>query len=273
MTRILIAGCGDVGSRLGLLLSQAGHQVWGLRRNPNLLPEPIEPLAADLAHPTDLEDLPAGLEAIYYTASADARDEVHYRMAYLDGPRHLLQALAAAGQSPRRVFFTSSTSVYAQNQGQWVDEDSPAQGRGTTGALMVQGERIWLQGHFPATVVRLAGLYGPGRTRLIDSVRRGAVCQDQAFTNRIHVEDAARVLAHLLTLPDPAPLYCAVDDDPATQCQVFGWLAERLKAPAPRVETTGPSNKRIRNALLKASGFTFHYPTFREGYGEMLDNG
>ena len=126
MARILIAGCGDVGTTLGLSLRAAGHEVWGLKRNPRGLPPELRPLAADLADPATLIVLPPALDYIVYSAAAAGFSEALYQAAYVAGVRNLLNALRQAGQQPKRLLLTSSTSVYAQHQGEWVDEDSPA---------------------------------------------------------------------------------------------------------------------------------------------------
>jgi len=279
MARILIAGCGDVGTTLGLRLVKAGHTVWGLRRQPAALPAELQPLAADLADPTSLYSLPDALDYVFYTAAAGGFNEARYQAVYVDGIRHLLAALSHTGQLPRRIFFTSSTGVYGQHQGEWIDEDSPAVATGFSGQRLREGEEILWQGPYPATVIRFGGIYGPGRTRLVDSVRAGkAQCTEGVYTNRIHRDDCAAALQHLLTLSAPAPLYLGVDDTPALQCEVMRWLAEQLKAPIPPVlaaadrdaEAIMRANKRCSNARLRASGFDFGYPSYREGYGALL---
>jgi nucleoside-diphosphate-sugar epimerase len=140
---------------------------------------------------------------------------------------------------------------------------------------VLEGEGIVRGAAVPHRVVlRLGGIYGPGRTRLVDRVRRGeATCPPEpTWTNRIHRDDAAGAIRHLLALDDPEEVYLGVDTDPAERCEVLTWLAERLGAPAPR---PGPAsrrgNKRVSSARLQASGYRFRYPTFREGYGAMLD--
>ncbi len=280
MARILIAGCGDVGAVLGSNLSAAGHVVWGLKRRPVTLPASIRGVAADLSDPASLNGLPPALDYVFYTAAADGFSEAAYRRAYVDGVANLLRALEKAGQQPRRLLFTSSTSVYAQCRGEWVDEDSPAESPSFAGRCLRQGEQLLWDGPYPATVIRFGGIYGPGRTRLLDSLRRGhATCVEQppVYTNRIHRDDCAAALQHLVQLPQPYSLYLGVDDDPAPQCEVLRWLAERLGAPGPTMvdaaaaeEAVLRANKRCSNARLRASGFRFRYPTYREGYAALL---
>ena len=171
--RILIAGCGYVGSALGHRLAREGHTVWGLRRDPANLPAGIHPLAADLADPASLEHLPPVLEGVFYTAGADGSTDAAYRKAYVEGIQNLLTALRFQQQEPRRVVFTSSTAVYGQSAGERVDESSPTEPRSFAGRRVLEGERALLGSEFVTSVVRLGGIYGPGRERLVQQVRSG----------------------------------------------------------------------------------------------------
>lgn len=289
MARILIAGCGDVGVKLGLNLHAAGHQVWGLKRHPEDLPPAIQPVAADLDDPATLNELPPALDYVVYSAAATGFSEARYQAAYVDGIRHLLDALRQAGQSLQRLLFTSSTSVYAQHQGEWVDEDSPATTERFSGRCIRAGEQLLWDSGWPAVVVRFGGIYGPGRTRLIDSVRDGSAVRTAGppiFTNRIHRDDCAGVLEHLLFLPDPAPLYLAIDDDPAPLDEILSWLAAQIGVAEPPITTDSAlkpgsenrpdralrqrASKRCRNTRLRTSGFQFRYPSYRDGYAALL---
>jgi hypothetical protein len=203
------------------------------------------------------------------------------------GVRNLLDALRAGGPTTERLLFTSSTSVYAQHQGEWVDEDSPAVAEGFSGRCIRAGERLLWDSGWPAVAVRFGGIYGPGRTRLIDSVREGsATCSDRpAGLHQPHPPRRLRPGAGTPAqfLPDPEPLYVAVDDDPAPLDEVLSWLATN-SAPRNRpVASQSPlkpgagairrdscarmrASKRCRNARLRASGFQFRYPSYRDGY-------
>jgi nucleoside-diphosphate-sugar epimerase len=280
MANILIAGCGYVGTALGVRLAAAGHTIWGLCRSAEGLPPVIRPLAADLTAPETLQTLPPALEVVFYTAAPHGADDAAYRAIYVDGVRHLLAALLRQQQSPRRVLFTSSTAVYAQSTGEWVDETSPTEPQHFTGSRVLEGEHLLRDGPFPATVLRFGGIYGPGRRSLIERVQQGlATCRDgpPLYTNRIHRDDCAGALHHLMTIPRPDATYLAVDHEPADQCDVLRWLAQQLGAPPPRVEASAGAdtrrqrtNKRCCNAKLLASGYVFRYPTFREGYAALL---
>ena len=280
--RILIAGCGYVGCALGESLTAEGHTVFGARRNPQALSPSIQSVALDLSSPISPDELPLDLDFVFYTASASGSSsssaggssEDAYRSAYVEGPRNLLSALAA--QNVRRVLFTSSTGVYGQREGEWVDEDSPAEPESFSGRTLLEGERVFLDGPFPAVVLRLGGIYGPGRTRSIQ--RASQVSSDEEpllYSNRIHSDDCAGALRHLMLLPDPEQVYLGVDSEPTDRRTVAKWLEDRLPPDASRPrDTSGTSrrrtNKRCDNTRLLASGYRFLYPTFREGFAELI---
>ena len=295
---VLIAGCGYVGSALARRLVDAGGEVWGLRRSPAGLPQGVRPVAADVEDPDLLREalaqagLPAGLDGAVYAVSASERSDAGYRRAYVDGPANLLRVLEGLGVGVRRFLFVSSTAVYGAGSAKagsgrregagWVDETTPEVPDDFRGERLLEGERRCLAGSSSAAsavILRLAGIYGPGRTRLVDSVRRGeAKCTEgePVWTNRIHRDDCAGAIAHLLALEHPEAVYIGVDDEPADRCEVLRWLAERLGAPEPEVvpETELPrrrsGTKRCSNRRLGESGYRMTYPSFREGYGEML---
>ncbi|KAB7623218.1 SDR family oxidoreductase [Alkalilimnicola sp. S0819] len=272
--RILIAGCGKLGTALGRELSEAGHTVWGLRRRAERIPEPIRPLAGDLADPASLPALPEALDRIYYIATPGAYDDTAYQRAYVHGLRNLLAALP---NPDGRLVFVSSTSVYGQSDGREVDESSPTEPTGFSGQRMLEAEHIALGWAGESVVVRFGGIYGPGRTRMIDKVRHGEACtaHPPAWSNRIHQADCVGVLAHLGAARITPGVYLAVDDAPCTQCELMDWLAEQLGLPQPPRRNVGAGgfragSKRCRNDKLRASGYRFRYPSYREGYAAML---
>jgi nucleoside-diphosphate-sugar epimerase len=279
MARVLIAGCGYVGEALGKRLLADDHEVWGLRRNPRSLTTGIESIAADLAQPEGLADLPGGIDFVFYLVSPNGSEDALYRYAYVDGLRGLIGALHRNGQRPR-LLFASSTAVYRQSDAEWVDESSETAPDHWSGKRLLEGEQIALQALSSATVVRFGGIYGPRRTQLIDRVRSGRAAyrtDPPQYTNRIHRDDCAGALRHLMNLENPDSIYLAVDNEPAEERAVLFWLAGVMGSPEPReAEKAGASkrprgNKRCRNAQLVQSGYTFCYPTFREGYSAVLE--
>ncbi len=278
MKQVLIVGCGDLGTALGLRLAQRGWQVTGLRRDPSALPEGITPLALDLLKDDKPADWPARVDYLIYCPAAGNRDAELYQKLYVEGLQRVLGWVAEGRKPLSYLLQVSSTGVYAQSQGEWVTENSPALADSDTAKALIRAEDVALRSGVPASVVRLAGIYGPGRTRLIEQVRNGLhVPQEpEQFTNRIHRDDAAALLEHLLLEVEKdellAPCYLGVDDEPASMYDVATWLAEQLGValsdsgtPSGRV-----GSKRCSNALARESGWQPQYPSFREGYAAML---
>jgi nucleoside-diphosphate-sugar epimerase len=275
MARILIAGCGYVGTALALELVDEGHEVFGLRKDPSALPDGIRPVAADLTRLEGIGALPLGLDRIVFCVGAKSRDEAAYRAIYIDGLSNLLRVLTEEGQRPQRIYLTSSTSVYAQSRDEWVDEKSPAHPPGFAGQIQLAAEGLLHGSPYPSTVVRLAGIYGPERTSIIDRIRSGDAGAGPHFTNRIHRDDVSGLLAHLIAQDDVAPLLIGVDSEPARADDVWAWLAAELDLDwtptsgedTPRRRT---GSKRCRNDLLLSTGYALRYPTYREGYAELI---
>lgn len=274
--RILLAGCGDLGLRVAARLLACGHEVWALRRRP--LPEKLPGLrwlGADLATPHGLGGLPAGVARLVYLPAPDVRDRATYRALFVDGLRHLLAALDA--RALQQVLLVSSSAVYGEHDGDRVDEDTPPVPLGLNGALLLEAER-WLAAQaVPATVLRLAGLYGPGRLQLVERLRAGTQRVPRAvphWANRIHVDDAAAAIVHLLSLPSPQSLYLGVDDTPLPLDQLYDFIARLLDAPPPREgpAPAGVGSKRLGNGRLRASGWVPQWPDARDGYAALLSD-
>ena len=274
--QILIAGCGDIGSQLGLNLVAQGYTVFGLRRNINQLPPGIQGISADLSQPDTLINLPQQIDTLFYAVAAGARDEAIYRKAYPEGLKALLNALQQQGIKLRQLFFVSSTAVYHQAQHEWVDESSTTQPDNFSGQIMLEAEQIALNSGVPATIVRFSGIYGPGRNYMLGQVNRGIgyPAEPIRYSNRIHRDDCVGVLEHLHQLSRQqtlASIYLASDDEPVALHEVSDWLAEQLG-----VEITDTSarrtigSKRCSNKRLKEAGYLFKYPSFRLGYPPLI---
>jgi nucleoside-diphosphate-sugar epimerase len=277
---VLIAGCGDVGSRLAMQLLAGGWEVHGLRRDVSRLPEGVIGVAGDLFDKNCPATWPVGaVDYLVYCAAATDHDEAGYRAAYIQGLQHVLEWLDDYGQVPNRLLFVSSSSVYGQQQGEWIDEASPAVPMGYSGQVMLEAEQIALKSGIPASIVRLTGIYGPGREWLLTQVRRGyrVAVDPPLYANRIHADDAAGLMAWLLEADRRGvalgDVYIGVDDEPAALADVVGWLREYLGvtewAQDATVRRTG--SKRCSNARAKALGWTPKYPSFREGYAAIIE--
>jgi len=272
---ILIVGCGDLGTEAGLRLAAAGHRVVGWRRSPGKLPAAIEGVAADLS--SELPTVPADTDIVVIAVAADGHDEDAYRAAYVDGLARVLDALERDGVTPGRVLFVSSTAVYGGASGD-VDEETPTEPVAFNGRIMLEAEQLLLRRlegtRTDGIVLRLGGIYGPGRSRLIDQVRTGEARATTRRTTRIHRDDAASAIVHLTTLANaPEQIYLGVDDEAATQADVVRFLARELGAPEPQAAAAGSNrgaDRACSNARLRATGWEPTFPTYADGYRAVL---
>ena len=278
---VLIAGCGDVGSRLATQLLANDWQVYGLRRSIDRLPAGVIGVAGDLFSEQCPDQWPKGnIDYLVYSAAATEHDEAGYQAAYVDGLKHTLDWLKQHNQQPKRLIFVSSSGVYGQKDGEWVDETSPAEASSYSGRIMLEAEQVALHSGIPASVVRLTGIYGPGREWMLGQVRKGyrVAVDPPLYGNRIHADDAGGLIAFLLqadlqgkSLDD---CYIGVDNAPVPLAEVVDWLRERLGITewAAEASVRRAGSKRCSNARAKALGWEPRYPSYREGYGEMLAN-
>jgi nucleoside-diphosphate-sugar epimerase len=279
--RVLIAGCGDLGLRVaGLLaLENTTNRSWGLRRHPGL--EPTQDLAgftwvaADLTQPDTLRDLPQDITHVLYAAAPNTRTEADYRDVYRDGLERLLKSVTSPAL--QRVLFVSSTAVYGDHGAQWIDENTPTAPKSFNGRVLLETEQ-WLQSQqarFETLSLRLSGIYGPGRSYLLDRLRSGQVTAPTAeshWVNRIHIEDAAAAVLHLMNLHNPQQIYLVTDGTPLPMRVLYEALAQLVGGPVP---PQGPApasvgSKRLSHARLRDSGFNFKWPDSREGHAALL---
>lgn len=274
--RILLAGCGDLGERVAQRLRAHGDEVWALRRQPPARGmHGMHWLRGDLTDPASLRELPAGITRLVFLPAPATRDKAAYRAIFVDGLRHLLDALDR--RKLARVLFVSSSAVYGEHDGDWVDEATPTDPPGFNGAVLLEAEQWLAEQSLPSTVLRLAGLYGPGRLQLIERLRAGQLRvprETPHWANRIHVDDAAAAIAHLLQLKSPQPLYLGVDDTPMPLDELYDFLAALIDAPLPAegAAPAGVGSKRLRNARLRVSGWAPQWPDAHEGYAALLDS-
>lgn len=277
---VLIAGCGDIGSRMATQLLTNDWQVHGLRRSIERLPAGVIGVAGDLFSEQCPAQWPSGeIDYVVYSAAATEHDEAGYQAAYVDGLKHTLSWLKQHGQKPKRLLFVSSSSVFAQKDGEWIDETSPAQATNYSGRIMLDAEQVALNSGIAASVVRLTGIYGPGREWMLGQVRKGyrVAIDPPMYGNRIHADDAGGLLAFLLEADRQGKAlddcYIGVDNAPVPLAEVVGWLRERLGVTewAAETSTRRAGSKRCSNARAKALGWEPRYSSYREGYAGILD--
>jgi nucleoside-diphosphate-sugar epimerase len=280
---VLIVGCGYVGWPLGAALAAEGHQVSGLRRagwgpaGPQAEAAGIRPLSGDITRSEDLARLPAGYDWVVHCVSSTGGGPQEYRSLYAHGTRNLLEWLAA--RPPGKFLYTSSTSVYGQNDGSMVDESAPTEPTDEKARILVETEGMVLEAArhrgFPGMVARLAGIYGPGRGYWFKQVISSQARIEDAggrILNLVHRDDVVGAVIAILEQGRPGQVYNVVDDEPVTQRGFVEWLSNALGRPLPGPATgppreRAPTNKRVSNAKLKTElGYRFQYPTFRQGY-------
>lgn len=271
---ILLIG-GDLCTHVATHLDPNTWISWGLRRSPPQNTRHTRWLQADLSKPETLNKLPNQITHILYAPAPAARNETAYRSVYPDGLTNLLNALPQA-EHIQRCILVDSTAVWAPDPHSHapIDENTPTNPADFRGECMLEAEKI-LHHRLPrrGVALRLAGLYGPGRTRLLDGLRTGRITAPDGpghWANRIHIEDAATACTHLLTLENPADCYIGTDGHPTVTAAFYDELAALLGAPPPPRKATPPSGKRLSNARLIASGWQPRWPDAVAGYRALL---
>ncbi|ELZ51449.1 NAD-dependent epimerase/dehydratase [Halorubrum coriense DSM 10284] len=291
--RVVVVGCGYVGLALAAQLDARGHAVTGVRRSDAGLdavdaagPD-VDAVRADATDPESLSVLPDA-DAVVFAASSGGRGADAAREVYVDGLANVVDEYGSRASPPERLVYTSSTGVYGDHDGGWVDEETPVEPTTEKTRVLVEAERIATERAAEAgidgTVVRFAGLYGTDRYRLERYVE-GPVTA--GYLNMVHRDDAAGSVRHLLETDrarDRAVL--VVDDEPVDKHVFADWLADACGAPHPEkrskderiaagdlsaaAERRIRTSKRCSNALLRDLGYEFVHPTFRSGYRDAV---
>lgn len=283
--RVLVVGCGYVGLPLGGELARRGHEVFGIRRTEagakELVASGVRPILADITKAGDLEGISGDFDWVVNTVASGRGGVDDYRAVYLEGTRALMRWLAGRGVA--KYVYTSSTSVYGQTDGSWVSEGSPTEPESATSRVLVETEQLLLRGAqahgFPAVVLRVAGIYGPGRGHFFQQYLRGEARLTEGgsrFMNMIHRDDVVAAVIAALERGRVGEVYNAVDDEPVTHRDFFSWLSAGLGGPMPPdaeegadiARKRGLTDKRVSNRKLRHElECEFRHPTFRQGYG------
>lgn len=287
MPRVLIVGCGYVGQATADLFHSAGWDVEGWSASEKsataLSAKPYPVYQVDISNRNQVAERPGMFDAVVHCASSRGGGIDDYQQIYLNGARNLLDRFAGG-----KILFTSSTSVYAQRDGSWVTEESEARPARETGLILLETETLVLGRG--GIVVRLAGIYGPGRSALLSKFLAGTAIIDpenDRFVNQVHRDDIASAVLLLLTREmHETEIHNVVDDQPMLQSECYRWLAQRLNRQLPPIGKStnqrkrGDSNKRVSNAKLRGVGWAAKYSTFAEGmersvlpsFGDVIPN-
>jgi len=279
MPRVLIAGCGYAGQATAELFQRAGWGVEGWTATANsagkLSARAYRVRVVDISQRDKVAACAGEFDVAIHCASSRGGDTADYRCIYLQGSRNLREVFPHT-----TILFTSSTSVYAQTDGSWVSEASVADPTRETAKILRETEEFVLK--HGGIVARLAGIYGPNRSALLEKFLRGdAVTEDKEprFINQVHRDDIATALFRLIDCRDELQarggnearkIFNVVDDEPILQSDCYKWLAAKLDGAMPPIcksgelRKRGDSNKRVSNKKLRSLGWAPAYPTFSD---------
>lgn len=272
MAKVLLIGCGDLGGEIAVRLHHAGHEVIGVRKSARVLPLGMRTLQADVTVKGSLSSI--GAEIIVYCVAATAQTDENYAQHYVEGLRNVLES--QVGPYLKHVLFVSSTRVYGQHSDALIDESVPAIASDFGGARLLEAEQLLTDLPCSSTVLRLSGIYGPGRLYLVN------LAKDQSrwpfknqWTNRIHRDDAAGFVSYLVNLVvnnhTIEPIYIVTDSMPTAQNEVLRWLASRMQLTYQLEPAEPPSQgKRLSNTRMLETGYELKYPNYQIGYSELV---
>lgn len=282
--KALILGYGFTGQAIDRTLTAAGYETLGVRRNwsgkrdENLHSQPFE---ADITEPETLHDLPDDVDVVVNCVGVGTRgDAERYREVYHEGSRNLLDW--ASTVEPELVLWTGSSSVYGKRDGAWVDESSELQPDSEAAEWLVKTENLYrdaAEEGLPAQTFRVTGIYGPDRSRPLRTFESGVVSlsleEANYYMNMVHRTDIGRAVAAVAEDPQPGETFNLVDDEPVTRRRFYVWLSQQLGEPLPKISggtSVSYANKRVSNEkFVDTYDFEFEYPTFREGYEEIIE--
>lgn len=272
--RILIAGCGDLGTGIAPALVEQGHQVSAIRRTGLYFPSGVHGITGDLTQFSD-EQFP-DVDLIFLIMTPQEYNESAYRTAYYETATRIVERYRA---TQPRVFFVSSTSVYGQNQGDWIDEHTePQRPDSASSRWILEAEQV-LAKALPSVAVRCSGIYGPGRYRLLQKVMSAESWDKNSWTNRVHRDDVVRALLHLANCAFQGETllahYEVTDHTPVSMWEVKLCIAHLLGVPANIPDNAQAflpkTGKRISNKSLVDTGFRFQYPSYVSGYLPLVE--
>jgi nucleoside-diphosphate-sugar epimerase len=273
VAKILVVGCGDIGGVLAENLVNDGNDVTGLRRTIPEKKTAVKYLSVDVANTEQVINLSLNFDQVIYILSPESGDIAAYEVVFSKGVDNVLNAFKS--KNPTAAFtFVSSSRVYGQQNGEWINEESITTPTDERGKILVQAERKFLAFNQHTTIVRFSGIYGRSNY-LQNQIINGISIQKAPpyYTNRIHKEDCIGALAFVVEQKSKGrkldSIYIASDHEPATKWDVACYLADKLKVSAPQPLTRGDeanSNKRLDNARLVSAGYQFKVKSYKQGY-------
>lgn len=275
MNKVLVVGCGDLGAKVAMQLAKLGLEAIGVKRSPANI-DGVSIIQADVTQPETLNPLKQiQASIVIYCVAANGQTDEQYKAQYVDGLRNVLTT-QETNPKLRHIFFVSSTRVYGQTSDDLLNESVTAIPTDFGGERLLEAENLLKDIACKSTVLRLSGIYGPARLRMINLAKSPASWPVQnSWTNRIHRDDAAAFIVFLvqqvLAGIEIKPCYIVTDSKPASQYEVLAWIAENLQTTKPASFPPVEGGKRLSNQAMLASGFKLQYPDFQTGYQALID--
>jgi nucleoside-diphosphate-sugar epimerase len=265
-----------------------------MRRKPSSLPSDIEAIQGDLCDSENFLSIldNSNVDVIVVTLTPDSMSDQGYLDSYVNGANVLKSTIKKLSYRPQLIIWVSSTGVYGQSCGEWVDESSVASSKSYRGKRLLEAENLVKSISkelvtnnstlIKSVVVRFSGIYGPGRGRLLNQIKKGNIASKHpvSWTNRIHVVDCAGIIIHIIDLysqkKDISNLYIGTDNQPVPAYEIQSWLANHMRVKIeenneiPKNIDNKNVNRRCNNKLIKDSGYNFIFPDFKKGYTPLL---
>ncbi len=273
MAKILLIGCGDIGAAVAERLAGQGHQVTALQRNISTELSGVTIIKADVTQLEPLASLKFDYDQLVYIVAPSTHDTDGYKAVFDVGVNNVLEVLAQQAPSIA-ITFVSSTRVYGQRQGEWLNESSKTEPLDERGKVILAAEKSFLSFNQVSTIVRFSGIYGRSN-RLLKQLKEGADIQQKPsyFTNRIHRDDCIGVLDFLINKKINTGLsqriYLATDSSPVNKWELASYLCSKFGYPQPipqLLRKGSDANKRLDNMRLRQEGYRFKFCTYKEGY-------
>lgn len=272
---ILIVGCGDLGGYIAQLAIAQHYSVIGVTRSGTAL-APVHIVQADVTNQNSIAVIrDINPDFLIYCVAASGQLDSLYKAQYVDGLRHVLDT-QQHNPNLKHVFFVSSTRMYGQSSNELLDESITPEPKDFGGYRLLEAENLLKAIHFPATVLRLTGIYGPGRLRMIRLAKTPESWpENNTWTNRIHRDDAARFIMHLIKMKlnqqQLLPCYIVTDSQPTLQYDVIQWIAKQLNIHFDNRTLTETHGRKMSNQLMLSTGFELQYPHFKAGYLSLIE--
>jgi len=273
--RLLIIGCGKLGQQVGLFAKDMPLDLIGFKRK-KITSTNLKIIEQDIFEESFFDKVKKfSPHFIIYCLSSDNPSEKSYQKNYVDGLKQVIASTKHI-KNFQHLFFISSTSVYGENSGHFIDEFSETSPENYRGIILLEAERLMELVDFNYTVIRLSGIYGTGRNYMVNLSQDIARWPDfDRWTNRVNEEDAANFILFLLTQclnnKVPEKLYLLTDNEPVRLYDLLNWIRQQLNLNENSKPNLRPVlGKRLRSSIIPTLQFKYKFPSYKLGYKKLL---